>query len=377
MKLLFITEYFPAKLSVDVHGGVEVRTFEIARRLARRHKVSVIASREYGKPKTQILAGVYVERVGPTRTYTTFGQFWLRLLFSMNAIWRGLNLDFDLVEGAGLIGWLPTYVISLIKNKKRTMVVADVVEAYTQATPFVTRQFLRMWQQFIFHKPWDAVICISHTIANKLAQLGVRKNVAVIYCGVDTGQIRKLLVTKKSQHISCVSRLVSYKRIADLILAVANVKQVVPQAKLSIVGVGDEDKKLKDLTTELSLRSTVRFHGAINEQYQVWRLIKRSSIFCLPSVVEGFGLATIEAMAAGVPVVLADLPINHEVTKDKGALFFRPTDKEDLAEKLITLFTDKPLYQKLAKEGSIIAASYSWQDISQQSEKLYENLCTH
>ena len=87
---------------------------------------------------------------------------------------------------------------------------------------------------------------------------------------------------------------------------------------------------------------------------------------------EGFGIATIEAMACGLPAVLADIPVNREITKNgQGAVFFEPENAADLTSQLKRLITDKNLYQEKQAEAQKLAKTYTWQKIYLQTRQVY------
>ena len=164
--------------------------------------------------------------------------------------------------------------------------------------------------------------------------------------------------------IICVARLVKTKRIDQLIRAAAGLKD-----DLIVVGTGPQEKYLKQLTG-----SRVKFFKNLPRK-ELIRLLKQADIFCLPSVVEGFGIATIEAMACGLPAVLADIPVNREITHDgQGAVFFEPENVIDLAHQLKHL---KTIYKQKQSEALKLAKTYTWEKIYQQTRAVYETCFYH
>jgi glycosyltransferase involved in cell wall biosynthesis len=79
-----------------------------------------------------------------------------------------------------------------------------------------------------------------------------------------------------------------------------------------------------------------------------------------PSLLEGFGLPTVEALRAGVPVIASDLPVLREVLSDDGALWFPPGDVEALADALERVERDPELREGLLRAGRAATASLSW-----------------
>lgn len=163
--------------------------------------------------------------------------------------------------------------------------------------------------------------------------------------------------------IICVARLVKTKRIDQLIKAASKLKD-----KLIIVGSGPQEKHLKQLA-----KGRVKFLKNLPRKELV-QTIKQADVFCLPSVVEGFGIATIEAMACGLPAVLADIPVNREITHNgQGAVFFEPENIEDLTRQLKNI---KSIYKQKKSEAINLVKIYSWKKIYQQTKRVYES-CLH
>jgi glycosyltransferase involved in cell wall biosynthesis len=98
------------------------------------------------------------------------------------------------------------------------------------------------------------------------------------------------------------------------------------------------------------------------EKEETQQLYRDADIFVFPSLTESFGFPLVEAMAHGLPIVAADTPVNREICGE-AALYFRPLDPEDLAEKVILLGRDQALREKLGTRGRGRAATcFRWED---------------
>jgi glycosyltransferase involved in cell wall biosynthesis len=380
VKLLSIVEYFPSSTKIDVRGGIEIRSYFIAKHLVKAHQVAIITSSEVHKPIFQKLSKIEVHRVGALRNYTSNGQIIERLFFMFSAVKLGLSLDFDIVEGAGFFGWLPAFFLACIKGKKSVMLVADTINEYAVDTEPWVLYVLKMYEKLFLNARWNLIICISHTVEKKVIKLlSHSQKIVVVYCGVGIGQIDQIKKKSLSQtQICCIARLVSYKHVEDLIYAAQQLKNKYnTNFRLAIIGDGKEYPNLQLLSQKLLPKHDVIFYRFVRDHRKVLQILKNSYIFCLPSTVEGFGISTIEALACGVPAIVADIPINHEVTHDRGAMFFQSENPKDLCNKMYSLLINKSMYRRLKNETKKIAKRYDWQAISEQTEKLYSNLLTH
>ncbi len=161
-----------------------------------------------------------------------------------------------------------------------------------------------------------------------------------------------------------VNRLAFYKRNDLAVKAAAKLG-----LKYWIIGEGKEKEKLK--SNNVILFGNLP-HAEVLEKY------KHADIFCLPSEVEGFGIATLEAMSAGLPFVNSDIPVHQEIEKASHAgLLFKSGDYHDLADKLEILIKDKKLYSKLSNNALFFAKKYSLDRMVRETEKIYENLLSH
>jgi glycosyltransferase involved in cell wall biosynthesis len=97
------------------------------------------------------------------------------------------------------------------------------------------------------------------------------------------------------------------------------------------------------------VRDAVEVVGPL-EKEETQQLYRDADIFVFPSLTESFGFPLAEAMAHGLPIVAADTPVNREICGE-AALYFRPVDPEDLAEKVILLGRNQALREKLGAMG--------------------------
>jgi glycosyltransferase involved in cell wall biosynthesis len=152
----------------------------------------------------------------------------------------------------------------------------------------------------------DAVIAISVEVSRYLQErLGVKQaRIHVIPNGIDLSRVipRGTRPFHDIPRILMVCRLVPQKGIETALKAL---KDVPPPWQLDIVGVGWQERDLKELAERLGIASRVRFLGERSDDQS---LMSEADLFLFPSRWEGMGLALLEAVAAGVPVLASDIP---------------------------------------------------------------------
>lgn len=150
--------------------------------------------------------------------------------------------------------------------------------------------------------------------------------------------------------------------------------QVISITKAKLVFVGKADffyHRLMNRVEKLGLRDRVMFFGSASDSVLV-NLYKHAIALIFPSLMEGFGLSGLEAMAVGTPVLCSDIAVFREVYKD-AALFFQPDNADDCAEKLIRISMDVNMRTQLVDRGKLNAANYSWQKLAQITLQTYTN----
>ena len=140
-----------------------------------------------------------------------------------------------------------------------------------------------------------------------------------------------------------VARMYPRKRLADLLHAAALLRTRVAGVQVRIVGRGPEWDALSRLHAELGLGDTVVLLGDLTRERLAEEYVN-ASVFCLPSVQEGFGIVFLEAMAAELPVVACRVAAVPEVVLDGATgLLVPPRDPGALAEALERLIREPAL----------------------------------
>ncbi len=168
--------------------------------------------------------------------------------------------------------------------------------------------------------------------------------------------------------IISVGRLTAAKNYDTLLHALSDLTHVPFECR--IFGEGDQRQRLESLSEELGLAHCIRFMGYITD---LTPHLRAADMFVTPSKWEGFGLAVVEAMNAGLPVIASDIPGLREVTgpNGKSACLVPPNDANALRNAIIRMYELPLERQRLAAEGFKRSKNFSNNKMAEAYLKLY------
>lgn len=140
-----------------------------------------------------------------------------------------------------------------------------------------------------------------------------------------------------------------------------------------LVIVGKKDAFRKQLEREVhesGLEGRVIFTGFVPDD-QLHYLYQSADIYSFPSLSEGFGLPALEAMSYDLPIASSNATCLPEVIGN-GALYYDPSDTNNMAQVMQKLITDKKLQQKLVTEGKKQLKKFSWEKTAKKTLKTYQ-----
>jgi len=192
--------------------------------------------------------------------------------------------------------------------------------------------------------------------------------------GLDANHIRSDLHLEGKRVLVFTGRLVPHKGVDVILEALA---QLPSDVVLVVVGAGPRLPSLVGLSRRLGVEDRVRFCPAVSDE-ELPLFLALGDIFVFPSQnrLEGFGLVVAEAMAVGLPVVVADMPGVREVIEPgKEGLLAEPLIASDLAEKVRILLDDPSLAHRMGRAGRDRAESlYALPVVVRSLLSLYEGL---
>jgi glycosyltransferase involved in cell wall biosynthesis len=226
------------------------------------------------------------------------------------------------------------------------------------------------------YKSYSLIVCISEGVKESMANWNpvIKNRLVTIPNGIDLEQfcrIRRIERSTGCPIVISVGRLHAKKNYEASIKACALLKDL--NFEYRICGDGPDEQKLKQLIRELGLRNKVKLMGF---QPNVAMHLSQSNIFLMSSRWEGFGLAAVEAMACGLPVVVSDVPGVKEVVgiSGKGGFLVDPQDPPTIAEKLRILLLNPELRATMGGYNRLEAERYSIKRTADSYLELYNKL---
>ena len=227
----------------------------------------------------------------------------------------------------------------------------------------------------------DAITAVSQNLKDETFKIFcIKKEIEVIYNFVDVTRFsrkgidafRKVIAPNGERILMHASNFRRVKRVEDVVKIFATVKKELP-SKLLFIGDGPERPVAEDLARELGVFEDIRFVG---KQEQMEDILAIADLFLLTSEYESFGLAALEAMAAGVPVVstnaggLTEINVHGETgyLGDVG-------DVPALSEFALSILRNDKTLKGFKTRAAEHAKKFDIHEIIPHYEKLYERFC--
>ncbi len=364
----------------NISGGLGVHSYEIVRELTRLgHRITFLSP--FSGPFTAV-PGVKFRFPGESRPDEPAPEF-------PPAYWTGASAESPFVDAIdGYNVWM---------TKIRGVEDADLVHVHdwfgtigaTQLArrlnvPLVMTVHSTEYDRSLDH-PWqhildreqagiDAAVRVIAVSAHLRRQLIDRyradpDKVVVVYNAVrPTERLERIDPSRRV--VLYVGRLAVMKGVDTFVRAAARVVTVVPDALFVVAGEGPEYPHLVRLAAELGIGDHVMFLGKVSEEEREV-LLRGSSVFVLPSVVEPFGIAALEAMAAGVPTIISKTSGVAEISSGTFRVDF--WDVEEFASRIAELLEYPTLRRSMGEQGRWEALREGWPERARETVVVYRD----
>lgn len=224
----------------------------------------------------------------------------------------------------------------------------------------------------------DAVTSVSQSLKDDTIRLfDIKKEIEVIPNFIDfsrhkvdfTDCQRGIMANDDEKIITHISNFREVKQIPDVIQIFYNIQKEIP-AKLMMVGEGPEKSEAEKLCRKLGITDKVVFLGNSNE---IDKILCFSDLFLLPSLTESFGLAALEAMASGVPVISSNTGGIPEVNiQGVSGFLSNVNDVEDMSKNAIYILGDPERLQQFKDNAKRESKKFGIDNVVPKYEAIYE-----
>jgi glycosyltransferase involved in cell wall biosynthesis len=324
-------------------------------------------------------------------SYPVYGGF-NRLVYQHYAK-RVMQKKYNLVHAMTPI--LPRYPVKLIKACHEVPFLLGPVnggvpfpEGFTDVArkEFARFNFLRIFSRMLpgyanTYKKADRVLAGSTYTMNMLKELfRIEHHISLFY---ENGILKEFIGTPRKStgdklKLLFVGRLVPYKGADMAIEAMTRLDdRVRRQVHFTIVGDGSEKETLEKQSRDLGLDKTVTFTGWI-DQSETARYYRESDVFCFPSVREFGGAVALEAMAGGLPCIVADHAGLGEYVTEETGFKIKPVSREylikELAKKILIFFENRELIHQMAEKAIERVKEFEWETKADRMIEIYEDM---
>ncbi len=341
MKFVDVNPFF-----LPHNGGIEMRMHDTARLLAARgHDVTVLTGRLPGTAEEEVTEfGYRVVRL-PSRLIEVYNPPYI----SSKGVYEALvSLDADVVNYN--YRWAPSYNKDLARYDGPKVFTyhnmwGEGVGVQARASEANDNAFRKTLDTF------DRIICVSDYVRDDLTRRGIpeSKTVTVPTC-MDMPPLRD---ETEGDFILSLGRLVGTKGLENLVEAMARI-----DCRLVVCGKGPELKNLQKQASRLGLDSKVEFRGYVSEEEKN-TLIDTCKMFVMPSLFESFGLAALEVMSHGKPLVYSAVNGLPETVGD-GGIPVPPADPGAIADAVNGMLSDDALRREKGRLARERAETYTW-----------------
>ncbi len=245
-------------------------------------------------------------------------------------------------------------------------------------------------------KTADLIVTVSYAMKDELTQLGFPKEkIQVAYNGVDPQKYDPSLTSREQVKkvrdsyglkddelmILFIGRLVGVKGVDKLIMAMPNILQKIPKARLVILGIGDLQEYLTNLVKTMKLTDYVKFRFEFVPEEERILHYAACDVAIFPSLYEPFGIVVLEAMSMEKPVVVGAAGISgmREIVVPCGdeqcGYHVDPNSPADIAWGLTSTLEDAERRKWLGKNGrKRVLSDFTWDVIADRTLELYEQI---
>lgn len=373
------------------YGGTSIAIKSLCRELARRgHYVAIFTTNKDGRYLQDVPLGRYVEEDSYLVKY--FPVQWPRFYTVSVPLARALRnetKEFDIVH----ISTIYNFHLPVAGYYCRKFNIPYIVHVHGVLDPFLRKH--HRFRKWVYHKALlkrdlDSAAAIFYSTYEEMVlvkPIGIRPPGVIIPNGIDPsefdnlpsfGSFRCQYPQLKDKKIILFLSRINYKKGLDILAqAYGEVLQRRGDIFLVITGPADNKRYVKKvkgwLKKEQAFNQTI-FTGMLTGKEKL-AVLRDSDVFVLPSYTENFGIAVVEAMASGLPIIISNkVNIWREVAQANAGRII-DCDSTQLAQSIIELLDNKNLRCEMGQKGvRLVNSKYTWPKVAEQTIGVYQDI---
>lgn len=351
-------------------GGVEKYVYELCKNLNKMgHQNDVCCLNACARSKKKLKSFEVHEGI---RIYRI--PFFDLKLYKIAPKVLNFTKKYDLIQLHSMGYFTDFLVLTKLVHGKRLILNTHGGIFHTKSYSFFKNLYFNYWCRIAFKKI-DKILADGEEDKKTFSKIS--DNVETIPITIETETFSEIKRAPEKNRLVYTGRVSNNKRIDNLIKTLFFMKKKIPDIKLYVVGSDQRGMRegLENLAKQKGLENNVIFTGRVSDE-ELLNHLKRAHLYLFASEYEGGAvISVLEAMAAGVPVVV------HEEIKDtckdwliNGKTGFiadyrKPEEAADLILKLM-----KKDLSEVSKNGKEMAGNYDWREVAKKIEKIYEDL---
>jgi phosphatidylinositol alpha-1,6-mannosyltransferase len=371
MRLLVFTTQFPPAV-----GGVETMSWQLSKQLqSMGEDIYILTPHISGAAEFDAGETLKIQRfpLSDPVTFMAKGKQKLALISTLRQSVIDARADVVLCTGWDPCGYIAS--IACVRSPRIPyFLIAHGMELMQLPRGFAARH-TKAWMRRKALLGAERIIAVSSFTGDRVVELGVPKQrVSVVPNGVVLAEPQKTTSAANGDRkvLMTVSRLVPRKGHDTVLRALPQVLEQLPDAIYRIVGTGPELPRLQALSRQLQLDQHVEFYGQVSDSERE-RLLSECNVFVLatretPTDFEGLGIAVLEAMQKGKPVVVTRAGgVPEIVDHGRTGLVVEADDPETLARAMVDLLQDPVRASAMGRNAeSVVRERFGWNMIAKQ-----------
>ena len=327
--------------------------------------------------KFELIEGINVYR------FTPIFQFWMHM---SNPTMFIFLLKHDVVHGHVYMGAESNMAVKVcrLKNIPFIFTAHDLLSPQRGAINFMKTLYDKTEGRYVLNTA-KTLIALTMENEKQYESLGVLDDkIKIIPNGVDYEKFDNLTMSKNllkrigtpQKVVLFVARLVKYKGAQHIIKAIPEIINDYRDTKFIFIGEDQGYKKeLVQLAKRLDVSDKCVFSGKVYEK-DLLKYYSIADVFILPSIGEGFGLVALEAIASGIPVILADSGgLKHILSEIGGYPLDMTRDvPEQIAENVKNIFSNSNVDIEIEREKEVLKRDYTWGKVAEMTENVYREV---